>query len=59
MDKMHQIVHDSELAREIAEHNFKLGKKHFSLDVLREKLMDLIGNSGEDDGKKIKIRRVV
>jgi hypothetical protein len=29
------------LAKEIGEYNFKLGKKHFSFDVLEEKLVEL------------------
>ena len=36
-----RVVHDPGLAREIAEHNFELGKQHFSYDVLEEKLTPL------------------
>jgi len=36
-----RVVHDPGLAREIAEHNFELGKQHFSYDVLEEKLTTL------------------
>jgi glycosyltransferase involved in cell wall biosynthesis len=32
------ILHDTEMSREISEHNFKLGKEHFSYDVLERKL---------------------
>ncbi|MCP5060412.1 MAG: glycosyltransferase family 4 protein [bacterium] len=32
------ILHDPERQREIAEHNFTLGRRHFSYDVLEEKL---------------------
>ena len=33
-----EIIHDPALQLDIAEHNFELGKKHFSYDVLQEKL---------------------
>ncbi len=33
-----QILHDEKLRREIAEHNFKLGREHFSYEVLERKL---------------------
>ena len=33
-----RIVHDQALQVEIAEHNFELGRKHFSFDVLEQKL---------------------
>jgi glycosyltransferase involved in cell wall biosynthesis len=36
-----EIIHNPELQREIAEHNFELGKKHFSYEVLEELLEDL------------------
>ena len=39
---MSEIIYNPVLAREIAEHNFALGKKHFSFDTLREKLEELI-----------------
>ena len=40
--RMSEIIYQPDLAMEIAEHNFELGKKHFSYDTLREKLDQLI-----------------
>jgi glycosyltransferase involved in cell wall biosynthesis len=39
---MKEIIYNNELAREIAEFNFELGKKYFSYDTLEEKLIELI-----------------
>jgi len=39
---MADIIYKPELAAEIAEYNFDLGRKHFSYDTLREKLEELI-----------------
>jgi len=36
------VIYNPKLAKEIAEYNFELGKKYFSLDTLREKLKELI-----------------
>ncbi len=36
-----RIIHDPPLQAEIAEHNFELGRKHFSFDVLEQKLQEL------------------
>ena len=36
-----RIIHDADLQREITEHNFRLGREHFSFEVLEEKLKDL------------------
>jgi glycosyltransferase involved in cell wall biosynthesis len=33
-----EILHDPELRRETAEHNFRLGREHFSFEVLQKKL---------------------
>jgi glycosyltransferase involved in cell wall biosynthesis len=33
-----EILHDPELRKDIAEHNFRLGREHFSFKVLHEKL---------------------
>ena len=33
-----EILHNPELRREITEHNFQLGRQHFSYEVLQEKL---------------------
>jgi hypothetical protein len=38
---MAEIIYSPDLAREIGEYNFELGKKHFSYDVLEEKLTQL------------------
>ena len=35
------IIHDKKLSKEIAEHNFALGKKYFSFEVLEELLTEL------------------
>jgi glycosyltransferase involved in cell wall biosynthesis len=35
------ILHNPELRKEIAEHNFRLGREHFSYEVLQEKLEEL------------------
>lgn len=41
---MHKIIYDEKLCKEIGEFNYELGKKHFSYDVLEEKLNELIGS---------------
>ncbi len=38
-----EIIYNEKLNREIAEFNWKLGKKYFSFDTLREKLEEIIG----------------
>lgn len=38
---MAEVIYNPQLAREIGEYNFELGKKHFSYDVLEEKLSQL------------------
>ena len=38
VEKVDRILHDAELRAEMAEHNFALGRKHFSYDVLERKL---------------------
>jgi len=40
---MAEVIYNPQLAKEIADYNFELGKKYFSLDTLREKLEELIG----------------
>ena len=45
LQDMDEIIHDPQLAREIGEYNFELGKKYFSYDTLREKLEELIGKA--------------
>jgi glycosyltransferase involved in cell wall biosynthesis len=42
VSEMAEIIHDPDLAGEIADHNFALGRKHFSYETLREKLEELI-----------------
>lgn len=39
--KMAEIIYNPDLAKEIGEYNFELGKKHFSYEVLEEKLTQL------------------
>ncbi len=36
-----EILHNPELRKEIAEHNFRLGREHFSYEVLQDKLEEL------------------
>ena len=38
---MAEIIYSPDLAKEIGEYNFELGKKHFSYEVLEEKLTEL------------------
>lgn len=42
LQEMAEIIYNSQLAAEIADHNYELGKKHFSYETLREKLEELI-----------------
>ncbi len=42
IEEMKKVIYNEKLAKEIAEHNFELGKKLFSYDTLREKLQVLI-----------------
>ena len=37
-----EVIYNEKLNREIAEHNFALGKKYFSYDTLEEKLTELL-----------------
>ena len=39
--RIDEILHNPQLQKEIAEHNFELGSKHFSYDVLERKLARL------------------
>jgi glycosyltransferase involved in cell wall biosynthesis len=41
VSKMADIIYNPERCREIGEFNYKLGKKHFSFEVLEEKLKSL------------------
>jgi hypothetical protein len=43
LEEMRQVIYNEELNREIAEHNYRLGKKLFSYTTLEEKLDELIG----------------
>jgi glycosyltransferase involved in cell wall biosynthesis len=38
---MSEIIYNPSLAKEIGEYNFELGKKHFSYDILEQKLNEL------------------
>ncbi len=42
VNRMKEIICDDKLNREIGEFNYELGKKHFSFEVLKEKLSGLI-----------------
>ena len=37
--QMREVIYNDELNKEIGEHNFELGEKHFSYDVLQELLL--------------------
>ena len=39
--EMEKIIHDKNLQKEIAEHNYKMGKKYFSFTILQNKLEEL------------------
>jgi glycosyltransferase involved in cell wall biosynthesis len=39
--EIEEILHDPELRKEIAEHNFHLGREHFSYEVLESKLEEI------------------
>jgi len=41
--QMAEVIYNPQLAEEIADYNFELGKKYFSYLTLREKLEQLIG----------------
>lgn len=41
VDKIKKILLNKELQKEIADYNFELGKKHFSFQVLEEKILEL------------------
>jgi glycosyltransferase involved in cell wall biosynthesis len=38
LEQVDEILHNERLRKEIAEHNFALGRKHFSYEVLEQKL---------------------
>lgn len=40
--QMAEIIYDKKLNKEVAEYNFRLGKKYFSYDTLEQKLTELI-----------------
>ena len=42
VEQMREIIYNDKLNREIAEFNFQLGKKYFSYEVLKEKLIQLL-----------------
>ena len=42
VEEMKEVIFNEQLNREIAEHNYKLGKKYFSYTTLQEKLDELI-----------------
>ncbi|HIF92877.1 MAG TPA: glycosyltransferase [Myxococcales bacterium] len=41
LEDVDEILHNPELRKEIAEHNFRLGREHFSFEVLQDKLDEL------------------
>lgn len=42
LEEMKKVIYDDKINREVAEHNFELGKKLFSYGMLQEKLEELI-----------------
>ncbi len=42
LEEMKKVIYDDKINREVAEHNFELGKKLFSYGTLQEKLEELI-----------------
>ena len=42
VEEINEVLHNAKLAKEIADHNFALGKEHFSYHVLKEKLKELL-----------------
>ncbi len=42
ISQMKEIIYDDKLNREIGEYNFELGKKHFSFELLQQKLKVLL-----------------
>jgi len=42
VEEINEVLHNPKLAKEIADHNFALGKEHFSYYVLKEKLKVLL-----------------
>ena len=42
IEEVRRVIYDEKVNREVAEHNFQLGKKLFSYDTLEEKLEELI-----------------
>ena len=45
---MQEIIYNKELAKEIADFNFELGKKYFSYKTLTQKLKEILNNIGEN-----------
>ncbi|MFV1994321.1 MAG: glycosyltransferase [Verrucomicrobiales bacterium] len=41
VEQISEVIHNEKLQTEIAEHNFELGRKHFSYEVLERKLNEL------------------
>jgi glycosyltransferase involved in cell wall biosynthesis len=42
LEEIRKVIYDDKVNREVAEHNFNLGKKIFSYDTLEEKLDELV-----------------
>jgi glycosyltransferase involved in cell wall biosynthesis len=42
LEEIKEVIYDDKINKEVAEHNFNLGKKLFSYDTLEEKLEELI-----------------
>ncbi len=45
LEEMKLVIYDDKVNKEVAEHNFELGKKLFSYDTLQEKLEELINKA--------------
>ena len=42
VQEMKKILSHKNLAKDISEYNFELGKKYFSMEVLEEKLLEVL-----------------
>ncbi|MBA7583033.1 hypothetical protein ES708_24971 [subsurface metagenome] len=45
VEQMREVIFNKKLNREIAEFNYALGKKHFSYEILEQKMEELIETS--------------
>ena len=41
LEEVDGILHNSELRKDIAEHNFEIGREYFSFEVLQDRLEEI------------------